>query len=192
MNYYIEITLIPSADIEIHFIMEKAFQQIHLGLVKMQNPAGKVPIGISFPEYDSEKNRLGSKIRLFAIKEPILEKLDAPKCLGSLTDYVHVTGIRMVPEKVSSYAGYARQQPKSSNIRMARRKAKREGIKFEQALQILDGYEEQRVKTPFINIISQSSKQRFRLFVLRRDAAELINDGFSCYGLSSKSTVPEF
>ena len=192
MKYYMEITLIPSADIGIHFIMEKAFYKIHLGLLKMQNPEGKVPIGISFPEYNSEKNRLGSKIRLFATKDPVLEKLDAPKCLGSLTDYVHVTGIRMVPEKVSSYAGYARQQPKSSSIRMARRKAKREGIKFEQAMQILCGYEEQRVKTPFINITSQSSKQRFRLFVLRRDAVELINDGFSFYGLSSKSTVPEF
>jgi len=192
MNYYIEITLIPSADIGIYFIMEKTFRQIHLGLIKMQSPTGKVPIGISFPEYDLEKNRLGGKIRLFATKEPVLEKLDVSKCLGNLTDYVHVTGIRMVPEKVSSYVGYARQQPKSSNIRMARRKAKREGIKFEQALQILDGYEEQRVKTPFINITSQSSKQRFRLFVLRRDAMELINDGFSCYGLSSKSTVPEF
>jgi CRISPR-associated endonuclease Csy4 len=98
----------------------------------------------------------------------------------------------MVPEKVLSYAGYARQQPKSSAIRLARRKAKREGIEFEQALQILDGYEEQRVKTPFINMFSQRSKQRFRLFVLRRKAEELINDGFSCYGLSSKSTVPEF
>ena len=192
MNYYIEVTLIPSADIGINFIMEKAFHKIHLGLGKMQNPAGKVLIGISFPEYDSEKNRIGSKLRLFATDESVLEKLDTPKCLAGLTDYVHVTGIRIVPGKVLSYAGYARQQPKSSNIRLARRKAKREGIKFEQALQILDGYEEQRVKTPFVNIISQSSKQRFRLFVLRRDVAELINDGFSCYGLSSKSTVPEF
>ena len=192
MNYYIEITLIPSADIGIHFIMEKAFHQIHLGLVKMQTLAGTVPIGMSFPEYDSGKNLLGSKIRLFAATEIDLEKLDALKCLGSLTDYVHATGIRVVPENVSSYANFSRQQPKSSNIRMARRKAKRESIEFEQALQILGEYKEQRVKTPFINMSSQSSEQRFRLFILRRDADELINDGFSCYGLSSKSTVPAF
>jgi CRISPR-associated endonuclease Csy4 len=192
MKYYIEITLIPSADIAIHFIMEKAFQQIHMELVKMQNPAGKVPIGISFPAYDLGKIFLGNKIRLFSTKESVLQKMDAPKCLGSLSDYVHVTGIRMVPEKVLSYAGFARQQPKSSSIRMARRKAKREGIEFEHALKILDGYEEQRVKTPFINITSQSSNQRFKLFILRQDASELINDGFSCYGLSSNSTVPEF
>lgn len=192
MNYYIEITLIPSADIGIHFIMEKTFRQIHLGLIKMQSPTGKVPIGISFPEYDSEKNRLGGKIRLFAIKEPVLEKLDVSKCLGNLTDYVHVTGIRVVPENVSSYANFSRQQPKSSNIRMARRKARRESIEFEQALQILDEYKEQRVRTPFTNMSSQSSKQRYRLFILRRKADELINDDFSCYGLSSKSTVPLF
>ncbi len=192
MNYYIEITLIPSADIGVHFIMEKAFQQIHLGLIGMHAPTGMVPIGISFPEHVSGKNLLGNKIRLFATQKQILESLDAQQRLKHLTDHVHITGIRNVPENISSYACYIRQQPKSNNMRLARRKAKREGIKFEQALQYLNRYKEQRVKTPFVAMVSQSSQQRFKLFVLKQKSNELINDGFSSYGLSSTSTVPEF
>jgi len=192
MNCYAEVTLIPSADIGVNFIMEKAFHRIHLRLAGMQDPSGKVPVGISFPEYDSEENLLGGKIRFFSEGEPRLEELDLSRCLAGLADYVHVTGIRMVPYRALSYAGYARQQPKSSNIRMARRKARRKGIEFQQALQILDKHEEQRSRAPFINVTSQSSKQRFRLFILRREAAELMDAGFSSYGLSSVSTVPEF
>jgi CRISPR-associated endonuclease Csy4 len=192
MNYYIEITLIPSVDIGLYFILEKAFNKIHLGLVKMQDTDGKVPIGISFPEYDLEKNRIGAKIRLFATDKMLIERFDATNTLGSLSDYVHFSGIRPVPDKITSYIGFIRQQPKSSNIRLAKRKANRERIKFEQALDILYQYDEQRVKTAFINISSQSSKQNFKLFILKRTAEKLINERFSCYGLSSRSTVPDF
>lgn len=192
MKYYVEITLLPSVDIGLFFLWEKVFQKIHIELVKMKTSNGKVPIGISFPEYDAENNRLGSKLRLFATDEAILEKLDVRKCLNSFTDYVYLTRVRPVPDNVSKYVCYKRQQPKSSNERLARRKSKREGITPEQALKILERYPEQRVKTPFINMGSQSSKQRFKLFVLKQDAGQLVNDGFTCYGLSSKSTVPEF
>ena len=51
MRCYQEITLIPNADINRHFLWSKAFQQIHLGLVETQNAQKRVPIGLSFPEY---------------------------------------------------------------------------------------------------------------------------------------------
>lgn len=192
MNVYIEITLLPSADIGLYFLWEKVFQQIHLGLVEMQTSNGKVPIGISFPEYSTEKNQLGSKLRLFAEDETVLEALNAPKCLKRFTDYVHLPRIRQVPDKISTYGYYKRLQPKSSKERLARRKAKREGIEVTQALKILEGYNEQHVKNPFINMNSQSSEQRFKLFILKQEATDFINEGFSTYGLSQSSTVPEF
>jgi len=192
MKYYVEITLLPSVDIGLFFLWEKVFQKIHIELVKIKSLNGKVAIGISFPEYDTENNRLGGKLRLFATNEATLEKMEVHECLKGFTDYVHLTRVRPVPDNVSKYACYKRQQPKSSNERLARRKSKREGITPEQALKILERYPEQRVKTPFINMGSQSSKQRFKLFVLKQDSGQLVNDGFTCYGLSSKSTVPDF
>ena len=192
MKYYIEITVLPSADIGHHFLWEKVFQQVHLGLVEMKTSNGTVPIGISLPEYNTERHELGSKLRLFAADSLLLETLNASKWLERFMDYVHLTRIRPVPDHISAYACYSRQQPKSSKERLARRKAKREGIELEQALKLLEGYQEQQLKNPFIIMTSQSSARRFYLFILKEEAERPINQGFNSYGLSRSSTVPEF
>ncbi|MBF0241169.1 MAG: type I-F CRISPR-associated endoribonuclease Cas6/Csy4, partial [Desulfamplus sp.] len=192
MKHYIELTLIQNADIAHYFLWEKVFQQVHLGLVEMQDSDKKVQIGISFPEYDKENYRLGNKIRFFAEDEATLKQFDVQKWLNRLLDYVHLTRIRPVPDRKLTYACYKREQIKETKERLARRKAKRAGISIDEALQLLGNYEEKRVRTPFINIKSQSSDRRFRLFILKENSSELINQGFSSYGLSNISTVPEF
>ena len=192
MKHYMEITALPCPDVGVHFILEKVFRQIHLALVKLKKPNGSVPVGISFPEYDGAKNRLGTKIRLFAAREEELAALNMVEHMSGFRDYVHVTGIRRVPEKALSYASYARSQPKSSNLRLARRKAARGGIALEKAVQLLSQYEEARVDTPFINIMSDSTGRRFRLFILKQEKDGFMNEGFNSYGLSSKSSLPEF
>lgn len=192
MKYYIELTLIQNADIAHYFLWEKVFQQVHLGLVEMQDSDKKVQIGISFPEYDKENYKLGSKLRLFAEDEKTLEQFEVQRWLNRLSDYVHITRIRPVPNRKLTYACYKREQIKQTKERLARRKAKRAGISIDEALQLLGDYEEKQVQTPFINIKSQSSNQRFRLFILKEESDDLINQGFSAYGLSNISTVPEF
>lgn len=51
MKFYQELTLLPQDEINIYFLWSKTFQQIHLGLVEMQDDQKRVPIGLSFPEY---------------------------------------------------------------------------------------------------------------------------------------------
>jgi len=192
MKYYIELTLLPGADIGHYFLWGKVFHQVHLGLVEMKTSNGTVPIGISFPEYKSERHEIGSKLRFFASDKSVLETLNMPEWLRYFNDYVHLTRIRSVPDHVLTYACYMRQQPKSSKQRLARRKARREGIGVEQALKLLEGYQEQRLKNPFINMTSQSSGRRFCLFIVKEEAVQPMNQGFNSYGLSQCSTVPEF
>lgn len=192
MNFYIEITLLPGVDIGLYFLWEKVFQQIHKGLVNMKGSDNKVPVGLSFPEYVAERNQLGAKVRLFAKEKKILDELNPKKLLSSYLDYVHLTRSRSVPDDVSSYARYYRQQPKSSVERIARRKARREGISKNEALKLLHPFKEQRVKTPYINMHSISSEHRFRLFIHKQESQSPVNEKFSCYGLSANSTVPEF
>ncbi|MDR4520340.1 MAG: type I-F CRISPR-associated endoribonuclease Cas6/Csy4, partial [Nitrosomonas sp.] len=136
MRCYQEITLIPNADINRHFLWSKTFQQIHLGLVEMQDDQKRVPIGLSFPEYKmGEKfGILGSKLRLFAADEAALTRFDVARRLNRLSDYVHCTGIRPVPDAVKGYAVYQREQPKTSKERLARRYAKRHNMDYEAAL----------------------------------------------------------
>ncbi|PTR03462.1 CRISPR-associated Csy4 family protein [Nitrosomonas nitrosa] len=214
MRCYLEITLIPNADINRHFLWSKTFQQIHLGLVEMQDDQKRVPIGLSFPEYKmGEKfGVLGSKLRLFAPDEAALTRFDVARRLSRMSDYVHCTGIRPVPDAVKGYAVYQREQPKTSKERLARRYAKRHnmdyeaalnskvelsvkleaGMKYEKTLMSYSEMPHQTIPTPFIRLKSLSSSNTFCLWI-KKSEVENSNDGtFTTYGLSATATVPEF
>lgn len=192
MKSYLDITLRHNCDINLYFVLQKVFQHLHLGFVKIQDTHGVIPIGISFPEY--KPTLLGSKLRLLSAEESVLEKFDAKGQLARFDDYIHVTGIRAVPSRTNSYVIYQRQQPKSASAfrRLVRRMSEREGISAAEAEARITGFKEQRVDTPYINVRSASSGQCFRLFILKKKAEVAIYDGFSSYGLSCTSTVPEF
>lgn len=199
MNYYFEITLLPGTEIPLYFLWEKLYQQVHLALVEMQDNTGKVTIGVSFPEYQAKRFQLGSKLRLFADSTQELERLNIEKWLSRLMDYVHVTPVRDVPENCR-FALFRRVQPRSSNAklkRLARRKAEREGIDFEQALAAFGAPKEPLCKVPYIYMTSLSSRKtgsekRYRLLIDQQTAERSRPGKFSTYGLSPKSTVPIF
>ncbi len=193
MKFYIEITLLPSVEIPKYFLWEKVYQQVHLALVEIQDSEGKVTVGSSFPEYDADLHQLGKKLRLVAPFQEDLGRLNIREWLSRLTDYVHITNIREVPKNISGYVFFKRVQTKSSNQRLAKRKAKREGISFDKALLALDKHKERTSKAPFIHIKSLSSGTRYRLMidcVGTKENGSTVN--FSTYGLSSKSSVPIF
>lgn len=192
MRVYQQITLLPSPETGIYFLWEKVFQQIHLALVEIKNSDNQVPVGVSFPEYDSQAHFLGASCRLFAPDIESLQKLALDKWLLRFNDYLDLTRIRDVPDRVASYAIYRRKQPKSSLERVARRKAKREGLTFEQAFSALSHVSPQQIRTPYIVMNSHSSKKRFYLFIQREVVDEPKQGVFSTYGLSQDSTVPEF
>jgi CRISPR-associated endonuclease Csy4 len=78
-------------------------------------------------------------------------------------------------------------------LRLARRKAKRKNISLEEAISVLKIREEKLSEAPYINMKSLSSDNMYRLMI-GYEETELINndEGFSTYGLSSKSSVPIF
>lgn len=213
MKSYLEITLLPNPEVGINFLWSKVFQQIHLGLVEIQDDQGHVPVGISFPDYvTGEKfSLLGSKLRLFAMDEATLIQFNAGKWLSRLSDYVHCTSIRPLPEKLMGYAIYQREQPKTNKERLARRYAKRHNIDYETALNSTidltahlnpnpeykmqfrySDMPQRNVSTPFIRLKSLSSDTAFCLWIKKTVTAEPTGTAFSTYGLSAASTVPEF
>jgi CRISPR-associated endonuclease Csy4 len=214
MRCYQEITLIPNADINRHFLWSKTFQQIHLGLVEIQDAQKRVPIGLSFPEYKMGERFgiLGSKLRLFAADEAALTRFDIASRLSRLSDYVHCTGIRPVPSIVKGYAVYQREQPKTGRERLARRYAKRHNLDYETAFndkvelcakhdnateceRMLMSYSEmphKTITTPFIRLKSLSSGNTFCLWIKKKEIENSMNGIFTTYGLSSAASVPEF
>ena len=194
MKHYIEITLIENSDINLFSLWSKVFQQIHLGLVEMQDNQGRVPIGLSFPEYviGEKYSLLGGKLRLFAKDEATLSQFNPSQWLYRLSDYVHCTSIRPVPEKLIGHAIYQREQPKTNKERLARRYANRHDVDYDSALKCYSEMAHQTITTPFIRLKSLSGGNEFCLWIKKSRVAEPSGTTFSSYGLSAVSTVPEF
>lgn len=192
MKYYREISLLPNADIALYFIWKKLYQQIHLALAENKSGDKASSIGVAFPGYDAGKFALGTKLRLFAENERLLEQLQCEKWLNRLNDYVHVSSIKPVPEKVTGHACFKHIKLKGNKEKLARRRAKRKGETLQQALAHYADYEEPQSKLPFINMISQTNGQNFRLFIEKQAKEQPQAGSFSCYGLSNTTTVPLF
>ena len=201
MRYYIEVTLMKNNDFSPYELWSRLYSQIHIAFAEIKDTDNKVNIGVSFPQYrfNAEKSIgfLGEKIRLFAESESDLEKLDLKKWLDRLTDYLHVTSIREVPEtKVTGYATYSRKQVKTNAERLARHEVNKGRYSYENAL----AHYQKFITTtdlPYIQMLSLSTsdeqdKKRFKLFIEKRPAEKSETQVFSTYGLSSVSSVPEF
>ena len=189
---YQEITIKPQPEIPLYFLWEKVYQQIHLSLVEMQDEKGTVTIGVSFPEYDACQFQLGCKLRLFAEDEQTLEQMRCEKWLNRLKDYVFISPIKSVPEKLAGYACFKHIKLKGNKEKLARRRAKRKGETLQQALSHFDDFEEQQSKLPYINMTSQTTGQHFRLFIEKQMMEAPQTGLYSCYGLSNTTTVPLF
>ncbi|AYO55012.1 type I-F CRISPR-associated endoribonuclease Cas6/Csy4 [Acinetobacter wuhouensis] len=200
MKFFQEITLIDQAEISPYFIWSKLYNQLHIGLAEIKDANEKVNIGLSFPKYIYEqgdeakksKVHLGDKLRIFAATQADLEKLNISKWLDRLTNYLHITSVREVPEaKISGYATYSRKQVKTNAERLARHRVKRGDIGFDEALARYSNVVT-TTDLPYIQMKSLTSDKSFKLFIEKKSATKSETQVFSTYGLSSVSTVPEF
>lgn len=192
MNHFQDISFLPTANIGIYFLWQKVYQQIHLALVESKRGDNTSGIGVAFPAYDTDNYSLGTKLRVFAIDEKILDRVQFDKWLNRLRDYVHIYPIKPVPEKVTGHACFKHIKLKGNKEKLARRRAKRKGETLEQAMSHYEGYEEQLSKLPYIIMISQTNGQRFKLFIEMQEKDEPHMGSYSCYGLSNSATVPIF
>ncbi|RZG83088.1 type I-F CRISPR-associated endoribonuclease Cas6/Csy4 [Acinetobacter sp. WCHAc060033] len=196
MKYYIEVTLMKNDDFSPYELWSRIYTQLHIAFAEIKDADNKVNIGLSFPQYrfNAEKGIgfLGEKIRLFAETQADLEKLNISKWLERLTDYLHITSIRDVPEaKISGYATYSRKQVKTNAERLARHRVKRGDIGFDEALARYSNVVT-TTDLPYIQMKSLTSEKSFKLFIEKKSVPKSETQVFSTYGLSSVSSVPEF
>ena len=192
MKVYLEITLLSYDAIGLSFLWGKVFQQVHIAMADKLDEKGRSEIGVSFPQYCDKKRKLGDKLRLFAEEQTSLEELNITKWLNRLSDYVHITSIRSVPKKILGHICYKRERTKSSLERIVRRKAKREGTSEEEARKKLGDFKEKYSCSPFINMYSVGTGQKFKLFILKEKIDDALTGTFGSYGLGANCSVPEF
>lgn len=194
MKFFQDITLLPSEEMEPHFLWEKLYHQVHLALVEHKNAMGQFSIAVAFPQYSVEKSRLGGKLRLFSHNESELEQLNISKWLARFTDYLHVTSIRPVPDNVDKKVSYSRPKVRTSKEREIRRRMKRHGETLDQATAHFAGFKVRTTKAPFVHMQSYTKGTRFPLFI-RENVAEVTTGSmitFDSYGLSSQGCLPKF
>jgi len=192
VKYYQELTLLLQEDVDMYFIWQKLYQQIHLALVENKTGDNASAIGVAFPEYNADKYSLGTKLRLFSEDEKSLEQMYFEKWFNRLSDYVHLRHIKPVPEKLAGHACFKQIKLKGNKEKLARRRAKRKGETLQQALPHFENFDEQRSNLPYINMTSLTNGQRYRLFIEKQAMEQPQTGFFSCYGLSNTTTVPLF
>lgn len=209
--YYQEIQCRTVADVSIGFLMSRAMNQVHLELVRISAGKPSCPIGISFPGYCIEARKrlqdqedcepvlrlppIGDRIRLFSREFECLENLKLASSLVRMNDYLEVGEVRQLKRKNIGWYVFKRHQPNGSVDKLIRRYMKRRGVPLEEATKHFAQPRNSTSNLPYLDMISFSSKRRYRLFIERRsqDPSQLDpNWAFSSYGLSSSTAVPDF
>lgn len=196
MNYYLELTITGNPELTPYQIWSKLYTQLHLAFVEQKDAQDKTVYGVSFPQYrtlaDKKIAYLGYKLRVFAPTEQALSALNLDKWIECLVDYIHISSIRSVPDDIKGYANYYRATPKMTLDERITHQAKRHGVPYHKAAERFEGYKEQSLVYPHIQLTSQTNHQSYPLYI-GKQTAEVLTDGrFGTYGLSRTSSVPEF
>ena len=212
MKYYLDITLLPEADITLGFIWQKVYQQVHIALVDNKVAGNESAIAVSFPCYGEHAFPLGNQLRLLANDQSQLTDLNIAKWLNRFEDYVHIKSIKAVPANVT-HAAFIRQHVKGEAriekdmLSKAKRWAEKSGQPFDECLKSLEKSKPKANNNlPFIWLESQETKQRdvassrkFPLFIKKIEVTEQQAGTFNCYGLSTNrndkeklASIPQF
>lgn len=187
MDHYIEIRVLPDPEFPANHLMSALFSKLHRALAAV----AEGEIGISFPDAVSDRPRLGERLRVHG-SAAALDRLMNLDWLKGMRDHVSIQGPATVPETVR-FRTVSRVQAHSSPERMRRRLMKRHEIDAEHAKQQIPDSAAEYLNLPYLEIRSQSTGQRFRLFVRQGLIKEASTPGrFSSYGFSDHATVPWF
>ena len=192
MKYYQEVQLLLDEDMPANFLWSKIYPVLHVAFVGFKDENEKIPFGVAFPEYiaGSKDKSVGTKLRVFAADRELLNRLNLKDRLERFADYVYVTGVRVVPNSVNGYVIFARVRKEANASAKARRYSKRHGITVKEAFKLFPQSPE--LKLPYIILGSQSTGEKFSLFVDKREVSEPCEGKFTTYGLSDVATVPNF
>lgn len=187
MDHYLEIQLQPDPDFVPAMLMNALFSKLHRALV--ENP--QLAVAVSFPEYSLSPLGLGSCLRLHG-KQQDLKSLQDTSWLIGMRDHVTCQEIQAAPSNAKQIL-VKRVQSKSNIERLIRRNAKRKNISEEEARRNYQATEPKTLRLPFVNLNSQSSGQKFSLFIKQSKPHTKPQAGeFNRYGLSQTATVPWF
>ena len=192
MDYYIDITILPDPDFTAPFLMSTLFNKLHRALVELDSNR----IGLSFPEIgkpvkkDEKKEPLGLIFRLHG-EQQYLQGLMETAWLKGMSDHIKKTAITKIPVP-NKLIAVRRVQCKSSANRMRRRWMKHTGKTLEQAIAQIPDSAAKKITNPYLEVKSNSTQQRFKLFIKQTKSDEAIATEFNTYGFAKNGALPSF
>ncbi len=186
MSHYIELRIIPNPEFPSSIIMNLLYNKLHRALVQTNSTT----IGVSFPDFDNKRNRLGERLRLHGSAAHIQNVMDNIS-LTALLDYLRIGDIQEVPPRVN-HVTVRRVQCKSSAERIRRRQIKRHQLSEEDALIRIPNTVQKQLTLPYVTLKSESTGQSFRLFINQERVENPETGSFNTYALSDQATVPMF
>ncbi len=183
MDHYIDIKLLPDAELRENVLMNKLYTKFHKALFDLNTK----DIGVSFPDY---KLKLGKMIRVHSTKERLLE-LQASNWIGGLKGYCELSEINPVPDKVL-FRTICRKSPNMTQSKL-RRLIKRGGINAEDIKKYKAKMFSQGLTNPFVELESISNGHRHRRFIeFSEFKSSAVLGDFDQFGLSKEATIPWF
>lgn len=187
MDHYIDLKLLPDPEFAQTQLMSALFSKLHRGLSDL----ARDDVGVSFPAVKSGARGLGDCLRVHGTADA-LDKLLALNWLTGMRDHVQPSAVTAVPAD-AKHRAVSRVQVDSNPERARRRLIKRHGISEEEARKRIPDSAAKRCDLPFVVTRSNSSGERFNLFIRHGPLLDSPQTGtFSHYGLSSTTTVPWF
>jgi len=187
MNYYLDIQLLPSSDFSVQILMNTLYVKFHRALVAQK----RFDIGVSFPDPEKTPLTLGALFRLHSNQISLQQFMDSNWLVGGMRDYVAYDRISEVPSAKNAWA-VRRLQAKSSPARERARLIRRKNISEKDAFLLIPDTSAKKLSLPFVVLYSQSTGQKFRLFISQKACQMLVDGKFNSYGLSDVATVPKF
>jgi CRISPR-associated endonuclease Csy4 len=188
MSHYLDIHLRPDPEFPTHQLLSALYAKLHRALVRLESQQ----IGVSFPGHTESPPNLGSHLRL---QGPLaaLESLMQTQWLTGMRDHIHLSAIQGIPAE-ATHRRVVRVQADSNPDRLRRRAMRRHGIDMEAARERIPDSSAKKLRLPFIQMGSQSTKQAsFPIFIrhLPLEAKAQLGN-FNSYGLSSGATIAWF
>ena len=184
MDFYIDITIQPDAEMPQSSLMNKVYSKFHKVLFDLNC----FDVGVSFPE---TRLLLGKVLRVHSSKNRLLE-LNKLNWLGGLSGYCKVSNILPIPENIK-FRIVSRWQCNMSESNL-RRMVKRGTINKNEAKNYrAKMFKQQMTTLPFIEVDSNSNGNHHRRYIQMSELLEASIEGsFDFFGLSKKATIPWF
>ncbi|WP_198244587.1 type I-F CRISPR-associated endoribonuclease Cas6/Csy4 [methane-oxidizing endosymbiont of Gigantopelta aegis] len=183
MDHYIDIRILPDAEMRENVLLNKVYTKFHKALCTLDAE----DIGVSFPEY---KIKLGRLLRIHSNAERLTE-LQKMQWLGGLVGYCNIAEIKLVPEN-TTFRVISRIQTTMSPAKY-RRLLARGTITEKEQKQYKAKMFQKGLDNPYMELESASTGKKYRRYLIFSDLLDNSVEGkFDQFGLSKTATVPWF